>query len=40
MEDRKIIWRNNGWKLSKSDENKAINPGSSTNPKYKNMKKN
>lgn len=39
MEDRKIILRNNEWKLSKVDENKPINLGSSTNPKHKNMKK-
>lgn len=39
MEDRKIIWINTGWKLAKFDANKPINPGSSTNPKHKNMKK-
>lgn len=36
---KKIIWRNNRWKLSKFDENNPINPGSSTNPKYRIMKK-
>lgn len=38
MGDRKIIWGNNRWKLSKLDENKPLNLRSKTNTKHKKHK--